>query len=49
MSAALLTVVSCIYLGVAVAYMREGRWGMAVAFVAYALANVGLILDARKI
>jgi hypothetical protein len=32
--------------GVAV-YAAQGRWGMCLAMCAYALANVGLILDAR--
>lgn len=28
-----------------VVYLAEGRYGMALCMVAYALANVGLILD----
>jgi hypothetical protein len=27
-------------------YAAQGRWGMCIAMCAYALANVGLILDA---
>lgn len=48
MSAALLTLVTVIYLGVAISYARDGRTGMAIAFVAYAAANVGFIIDAVK-
>lgn len=48
MSAGLLGVVTVIYLGVAVGYWRDGRHGMALAFVAYALANAGFILDAVR-
>ena len=47
MSSGLLTLVALIYFWVAIAYVREGRYGMALAFVAYALANIGFILDAR--
>jgi len=31
-----------------VVYAPAGRWGMCLALCAYALANVGLILDAGK-
>lgn len=47
MNPGLLLFVGGIYLIVAIGYGREGRWGMAVAFVAYSLANVGLALDGR--
>jgi hypothetical protein len=30
-----------------VVYAAQGRWGMCVAMCAYALANVGLIMDAK--
>jgi hypothetical protein len=40
--------VTLIYAGVAVSYWREHRPAMALVFLAYALANVGLILDAWK-
>lgn len=30
-------------------YAVQGRWGMCLAMLAYALANVGLILDARNV
>lgn len=48
MSVTLLTIVALIYLVVAVGYARERRYGMMFAFVAYALANIGFILDFRK-
>lgn len=44
----LLTGVGLVYCYVAFDYWRMGRPGMALAFVAYALANVGFILDASK-
>ena len=47
MSAGLLLFVGGIYLVVAVNYALHDRRWMALAFVAYALANVGLALDAR--
>lgn len=46
MSWQLLSLVSAAYLWVGVTYFLEGRKGMALAFVAYALANGGFILDA---
>ncbi len=48
MSAPLLIAVTLAYACVAVSYLRERRYGMALAFIAYALANVGFILDLRK-
>ena len=45
MSAGLLTAVSIAYLWVAVNYLLSGRYGMGLSFVAYALANVGFIVD----
>lgn len=47
MNPGLLLFVGGIYLIVAFGYGRERRLGMAVAFVAYALANIGLALDGR--
>lgn len=47
MGAGLLLLVGCIYLGVAVDYARQERWGMALCFAAYSLANIGLVLDQR--
>lgn len=43
-----LIAVLCIYLVVALGYARERRWGMCLVFVAYALANAGLLLDLRQ-
>lgn len=47
MSAGLLMLTAWIYLGVAVGYAREDRYGMAVAFVCYALANLAFAYDSR--
>jgi hypothetical protein len=44
MSSWLLAVTGMIYLGVAVDYFINNNLGMAIAFVAYALANVGFII-----
>ena len=46
-SQALTAVVTVIYLGVAVAHAKGGRLGMALTFVAYGLANIGLIIAER--
>lgn len=43
----LLYIVSVIYGGVAVQYILDERYGMALAFFAYALANIGFALDTR--
>jgi hypothetical protein len=45
-SATLLLFVGCIYVVVATGYCANGRYGMAVAFIAYAVANIGFALDA---
>lgn len=45
MNAWLLALVCGIYVSVAIGYAFEGRKGMALAFVSYAFANVGFILD----
>ena len=47
MSPLLLYLVTLIYFAVAVQYLGVGRYGMAIAFAAYALANVGFVLDIR--
>jgi hypothetical protein len=47
MSDLLLAIVAVIYLGVAVSYLLERNHGMALAFVAYAVANIGFIIAAR--
>lgn len=44
MNAWLLAVVACIYAWCAFNYWRNGEYGMAIAFVAYALANVGFVV-----
>jgi hypothetical protein len=45
MSNWLLALTGCIYLGVAIDYFIHKNPGMALSFVAYALANVGFILS----
>lgn len=45
MSPRLLIVVSILYLWAAGGYYRNARYGMALAFVAYALANIGLAIE----
>jgi hypothetical protein len=47
-SAPLLLLVGCIYLGVGLDYYRQGRYGMVLTMVAYSIANIGLILDGLK-
>jgi hypothetical protein len=46
MASGLLLATSGIYAWVAYGFVRERRWGMAVAFLCYALANVGFAWDA---
>ena len=46
MSRWLLLLVGVVYLGVAYGYYRDRRPGMALAFIAYAIANLGFALDA---
>ena len=45
MSTPLLLTVAGIYLMVAGSYYVHGRYGMCLAFVAYAVANLGFIWD----
>tara|TARA_B110000503_G_scaffold95469_1_gene143738 strand:+ start:1917 stop:2060 length:144 start_codon:yes stop_codon:yes gene_type:complete len=47
MGTILISIVSVIYLGVAASMLMTGQHGMALAFFAYALANVGLIMAAN--
>jgi hypothetical protein len=47
MSTTLLIIVTAIYLGVAVNEIRQGNGAMCLVFAAYALANVGLILQLK--
>lgn len=49
MGPGLLLFVGSIYVYVAYDYYRLGRYGMALAFVAYALANVGFALESRVV
>lgn len=48
MSATLIGVVTVIYVAVAISLWAEGKPGLAVAFGGYAIANVGLIMEAMK-
>lgn len=48
MSASLISVVTVIYLGVAVSLYLEGRTGLSLCFVGYSIANLGLIMDVTK-
>lgn len=41
----LLLAVSVVYVAVGVAYLAEHRLGMGLAFLAYAIANVGFAMD----
>jgi hypothetical protein len=41
----LLIFVGLIYCWVGFGYAQIGRWGMALAFLAYAAANIGFALD----
>lgn len=41
----LLLAVTAAYVGVAVSYARQRRYGMMLAFIGYALANLGFIRD----
>lgn len=46
MNTTLLYVTSGIYACVAINYCAQRRWGMGVAFLAYACANLGFVWDA---
>lgn len=45
MSSALLGLVAVAYLYVAIDYAYSARWGMSLAFAAYALSNIGFMID----
>ena len=47
MSDRIVALVTVLYLLTSFGYFREAKWGLAVAFAAYGLANVGLILASR--
>ena len=46
MSAWLIGIVTVLYLWTTASFFGEGCMGMGIAFLGYAVANVGLILDA---
>ena len=48
MSAWLIAVVGVVYTVVAVDLLLKGRTGLGIAFVGYALGNVGLYMEAAK-
>ena len=43
-----LVLTGILYVGQMIAYLRQGEPGMAIIFGAYALANVGFVLDFLK-
>lgn len=47
MSGWLIGIVTLIYIGVAVSFFMENKPGMALTFLGYSIANVGLIWAAR--
>ncbi len=47
MSAALIAAVGVVYAVIAIDLYRSGQPGLALAFAGYAVANVGLYLEAR--
>lgn len=46
MTVELLYLVGAIYAWIAYTYTQQGRWGMALAFIAYSVANIGFVVDA---
>lgn len=48
MSASLIGIVTVIYLGVALSLYLEGKSGMSLCFLGYALANIGMIMSVTK-
>lgn len=49
MSSALLILVTLLYMGIALSFVAERQYGLAVMYLFYALANVGVLLAARGI
>jgi hypothetical protein len=47
MSSTLIAIIGVVYLGVAVSLMYEGKIGLGISFLGYALGNVGLFMVAR--
>lgn len=48
MNGVLLAAVGIIYTAVAVSYMSEGKGGLAISFLCYAIANYGLYVAGNK-
>lgn len=46
MSAPLIALIGLVYTAVAVSFFLEGRDGMGIAFIGYAIGNVGLFMEA---
>jgi hypothetical protein len=44
MGPSLVTIITLLYIGTAIAELGDGRIGLGLTFLCYALANVGLIL-----
>ena len=49
MSNLLLIIVSLIYLGVSINLLVDAKYGMSLAFIAYAVSNIGFVLANRGI
>lgn len=47
MSAWLIVLIGVVYIVVAFDLLRKGQTGLGIAFLGYALGNVGLFLEAR--
>lgn len=43
-----LAIVTVLYIFTAIGFFRSGKHGLALAYVAYAIANVGLIIEGMK-
>lgn len=48
MSATMIGVVTAFYVAIALSLWYDGRTGLGLAFAGYALANIGLIIEATK-
>lgn len=48
MSATLIAIVTLIYVLTALTFWLEGRPGLAITFIGYSAANIGLIIEAMK-
>lgn len=47
MSGPLILLVGAIYIGIGIDLLRKGEIGLAITFLAYAVANVGMFIAAR--